>query len=134
MNDTELKKKLKSVAGSLLYNKQFIAPVDLLIGLGYLTQKNYEAWRNGSIPFLERACSANLHRLSRVMKLLRNYAKDQNLDPSRTAYLSWGNQNNKKLRFSKTGKPFIEEAYATHYLRKKSINSASEIDKKGDNI
>lgn len=130
MNDSELKKKVNKTIGQLLYNKKYIAPVELLMGLGYLTAKDHENWRMGRVSFMEQVCGTNLKKLSRIMKLLRIYAKEHNLNPSYTAYMTWGKQKKRKLRFSKTGKPFIEQAYATHYvspnLRKKKLEENSE--------
>ncbi|MCF7920614.1 MAG: hypothetical protein K9N06_11940 [Candidatus Cloacimonetes bacterium] len=116
MNDTELKKIMKKTLGQLLYQKKYIAPVDLLMALGYLSERDHENWRMGRVDFMEQVCSTNLKRLSRIMKLLRIYAKEHNLSPSLTAYMTWGDQKKRKLKFSKTGKYFIEQAYATHYI------------------
>ncbi|MCF7912171.1 MAG: hypothetical protein K9M99_06565 [Candidatus Cloacimonetes bacterium] len=116
MNNQELKSKVTKTAGQLMYNKKYIAPVDLLLELGYLTEKDHESWRMGKIAFLEQACQINLKKLSLIMKTLRDYAKKLNYKPSFTAYCGWGKQKRRKLRFSKSGTPFIEQAYATHFI------------------
>lgn len=117
MNREELKKKVRAVAGSLLYTKGYISPVELLIQLEKLSSQNYEDWRMGRIPYLERVCTASLSKLTVIMKELRSYALETGLKPSWTAYNKWGKGQKIKLRFSKSGNPQIEEAYATHYLR-----------------
>ncbi len=132
MNDQELKIKVHKIAGQLMYNKKYIAPVDLLMELGYLTAKDHENWRMGKVPFLEQVCQVNLKKLSRIMKILRDYCQKLKYNPSYTAYMSWGKQQKRKLRFSKSGESFIEQAYATHYvnpiLRKEKLEKKEEED------
>jgi hypothetical protein len=58
----------------------------------------------------------NLTCLSRLLRILRFHAHDLNLKPSRTVYMRWGKGPKQRLRFTKTGDPRIEEAYATHFV------------------
>lgn len=117
MNNAELKHKVDLVADRILKEKVYIAPVDLLIGIGILTVKDYENWRLGHVPYLEKVCKTNLSKLSFIMNELRDYAKQSHMKPSSTAYQQWGVKGRKiPLCFSKSGNPSIEEAYATHYI------------------
>lgn len=56
------------------------------------------------------------------MKQIRSYAKKSNLKPSFCYYKRWGVKKKHghktviPLRFSKSGNPEIERAYATHYV------------------
>jgi len=117
MNNAELKRKVHSVMNSLLREKIYISPVDVLIGTGILSVKDYENWRFGQVPYLEMVCRTNLSKLSFVMKELRTYARQNHLKPSWTAYNQWGVKDRKiPLCFSKSGDANIEEAYATHFV------------------
>jgi len=40
--------------GKLLARSDVVAPTDILIEMGNLSKKNYEAWRKGQVPYLER--------------------------------------------------------------------------------
>jgi len=120
MNNSKLREKVRVTAGTLLYEKGYISPVDLLMELEYLTQKSYTDWRHKRVPYLERVCKTNLSKLSTIMKELRKYAKDNNLRSSWTAYNKWGKGKKIRLQFSKTGNKNIEKAYATHYLKPKN--------------
>ena len=93
-------------------SRGFAAPVDVLMDIGVLDKRKYDEWRAGRVPFLEAVCSANLHKLSEMMKEIRSYGVRTGLKPSVSSYKHKG----KPLRFSKTGNPKIEEAYATHYV------------------
>jgi hypothetical protein len=100
----------------LLDRGTVVTPVDVLIGMGLLTREQLEDWRRGRVPYLERVINCNLTSLSRLLRILRLHAHDLNLKPSRTAYMRWGKGPKQRLRFTKTGDPKIEEAYATHFV------------------
>jgi hypothetical protein len=86
-----------------------------------LSEKDYQDWRFGKIPYLEKACQANLHKLSAVNKYIRKYSPEWNLEKSWTAYDKWGKGPKKRLIFSKSRDYQIESLYATHFLNKKRI-------------
>ena len=93
----------------------FASPVDVMIDIGVLDKKKYDDWRHGRVPYLEAVCTVNLHKLSEIMKVMRAYAAANSLKPSYTDYRQVGAKD-RKLRFSKSGNPTIENAYATHYV------------------
>lgn len=101
---------------ALLKSGNVVAPVDVLIGMGLLTREQLEDWRRGRMPYLEQIINCNLARLGRLLRILRFHAHDLNLKPSWTAYMRWGKGPKQRLRFSKSGEPKVEEAYATHFV------------------
>lgn len=106
-----------------LFNKDYAAPVEILMEIGVLSKKDHEAWRFGQVPYLEKVCSTNLKNMSEIMKQIRIYAQKTGLKASWTFYHQYGKGSKKQLRFSKSGNKYIEEAYATHYLaRNESCN------------
>ena len=54
MNRRDLQKKIGFITGELLREKGYIAFIDVFMKLGYLSQKDYDAWRMKRVPFLER--------------------------------------------------------------------------------
>jgi hypothetical protein len=100
----------------LLQRGTVVAPVDVLIGMGLLTREHLENWRRGRVPYLERVIDSNLTKLGRLLRILRFHAHDLSLKPSWTAYMRWGKGPKQRLRFTKTGDPKVEEAYATHFV------------------
>ena len=119
MNNTELQKKPLQTTGPLLEEKGYIAFVDIFMKLGYLDVVDYEKWRRGQIPYLEKVIKVNLKKIQFVLKSVRQNCERGKLKESRTVYKSWGKGPKKSLRFSKTGAQHIEEVYSTHYLRPK---------------
>ena len=107
-------------------SRGFAAPVDVLMDIGVLDKKKYDDWRHGRVPYLEAVCTVNLHKLSEIMKVVRAYAAANGLKPSFTDYRQVGSKD-RKLRFSKSGNPAIEKAYATHYV---VVNAA--LSRRGD--
>jgi hypothetical protein len=108
--------KVRAAVDQLLPDRSVIIPVEVFIQMGILRQEDYEAWRFGRIPYLERVIQANLSKANRILRILRLYAEDRGLRPSRTVYKKWGKGEKIGLRFSKSGNPAIEELYATHYV------------------
>ncbi len=100
----------------LLSRGSVVAPVEVLVAMGLLTQERLADWRHGRVPYLERVITCNLARLGRVLRILRFHAHDQNLKPSWTAYMRKAQGPKQRLRFTKTGEPNLEAAYATHFV------------------
>ena len=101
---------------AILQHGRVVAPIDVLVGMGLLTREQFENWRRGRVPYLERVIDCNLTRLSRLLRILRFHAHDLNLVPSTIAYMRWGKGPKQRLRVTKTGEPKLEEAYATHFV------------------
>ena len=101
---------------AILQRDRVVAPVDVLVSMGLLTREHLEDCRRGRVPYLERVIDCNLTRLSRLLRILRFHVHDLNLEPSWTAYMRWGKGPKPRLRFTKTGDPKLEAAYATHFV------------------
>jgi hypothetical protein len=100
----------------ILVVSKVVAPVDVLIQMGLLARGDLEGWRLGRTPYLERVIDCNLTRLGRLLRILRMHTHDLCLVPSMTAYVRWGKGPKTLLRFSKTGDPGVEKAYARHFV------------------
>jgi hypothetical protein len=86
LNREEIARRIPILATALLTEKGYIAPLDLLLRLGWLTIEAHESWRFGRVPYLERVVSGNLGRLSFAMGELRKVAHQLGLRPSWTGY------------------------------------------------
>jgi len=127
MNNEQLGKEVRRLVQVLLTEKGYVCMVDILLKLGYLTKQRYEDWRFGKVDFLERSCTVNLSKLTLVHKLMVANASTLGLKKSWTSYKRFGKGPKSALRFSKSGKPTIEEAYATHYVATDRIKGLAEI-------
>ena len=113
--------------GKILAHADVVAPTEILIEMGNLSQKNYEAWRKGKIPFLERVFEGNLSKANRILRIIGFHAHDLNMVPRNTHYHQWGKGKKRALRFSKSGDKKIEEAYSRDYLWNQSPEKKQEI-------
>jgi hypothetical protein len=101
---------------TILEHGKVVAPVDVLVEMDLLAPGHLEDWRRGRVPYLEQVINCNLTRLSRLLRILRFHAHDLNLVPSVTAYMRWGKGPKRRIRFTKSGNPKLEEAYARHFV------------------
>jgi hypothetical protein len=118
VNRQELVSSMNQATTELLREKGFVSFVDVLIRMGKLTREDHDDWRMRRTPYLERAIHLNLSQLSHLLRTLRQNAVKGKLKPSKTVYVSWGKGCKQRLRFSKSGHPRIEEAYATHFVKR----------------
>jgi hypothetical protein len=110
-----LEHRVLAAASAALGRNRYVAPIDVLTGLGWLRAEHAEAWRRGRVPYLERVTMASLGKLSRALRILRRWAQRNGLQPRETAYVAW-TRDRHQLRFTKTGDKNLERAYRTHWV------------------
>jgi hypothetical protein len=110
-----LEHRVVAAANAALGRNRYVAPVDVLIALGWLRAEHAEAWRRGRVPYLERATMASLGKLSRALRILRGWAERNGLQPRETVYVAW-TRDRHQLRFTETGDKNLERACRTHWV------------------
>ena len=100
----------------ILARSNVVAPIEILMEMGNLSKANYEAWRRGQTPYLERVFEGSLSKANRILRIIGFHAHDLDMVPSQTVYRQWGKGRSRTLRFSKSGAPDVERAYSRHYL------------------
>ena len=121
MNNQQLIKKVNEAPENQRQQRGYIAPVDTLMEMGVLTKQNYEYWRFGKVSYLEKVCTCNLNKLTKILQQIYKYAQINGLKPSMSQYPLWEKKKGKALRFSKSGRPEVERKYATHFVDSKKI-------------
>ena len=114
-NDPLYPRIMRAVA-AILDEGKVVAPVDVLVRVGLLAPEQLDDWRRGRVVYLERVINSNLTRLSRLLRILQFHVHDLNFVPSVSVYVRWGKGPKQRLRFTKTGEPKLEEAYARHFV------------------
>lgn len=94
-----------------------VRPVDVLLDLGYLKEKDLNAFLSGLVPYLEKVCTANLSKLKTLLDEMSSYAKERGYKESVSAYKHKG----KVLRFSKSGSPYIEKKYSARFTSRSQL-------------
>lgn len=101
---------------AILGGGKVVAPVDVIVRMGWLSAANLEAWRTGRVNALERVIDCNLTKLSRFLRILGFCCHDLNLVATPASYTRKGKGPRRLLRFTKTGEPKLEEIYARHFV------------------
>jgi hypothetical protein len=114
-NRQHLADRVTRAAEAALAAQGYVAPLDVLRGIGWLDPNSEKRWRQGEIDFLERAVQTNLPRISEAMKLFRSWAQSRGLLASETAYVA-RRPGRPALRFSRSGDSTIERLYRTHWI------------------
>jgi hypothetical protein len=114
-NRASIEQRAIRAAEAALREQGYVAPVDVLLGLGWLQPVHRDHWRQGRAPHLEGVVQANLGKISTAMRALRRWAGEQGLQPSETVYVA-RTRDRMLLRFSASGDPAIEQAYRTHWV------------------
>ena len=115
MSRREITARVRRLAEEALAEKGYAAPIDVLVGLGWLAPVRVDEWRQGRLPALERGVQANLSKVSDAMADFHRWARGRGLVPSRTEYVA-RTRDRRQLQFSVSGKASIEEAYRTHWV------------------
>ena len=117
-NRQALEDRVIKAAEAALGQQDYVSPIDVLLGIGWLDASSLARWRQGRVECLERVVQANLARISEAMKLFRAWAAQKGLKPSETRYVS-RNRGRGELRFSVSGDFGIEKLYRTHWVSPK---------------
>ena len=90
-----------------------VRPVDVLLDLGYLKEKDLNDFLSDQVPYLEGVCTANLNKLKTVLDEMSSYAKERGYKESTSVYKpSVYKHKGKVLRFSRSGSPYN----STHFI------------------
>ena len=102
MNNTDLKRKVRTLMDKHCSAEGSVRPVDVLLDLAYLKEK---------------VCTTNLSKLKTIIDEMSAYAKGRGYKENTTVYKHKG----KVLRFSKSGSPYIERKYSTHFISRSQL-------------
>ena len=117
MNNTDLKMKVRTLMDKHCSAEGSVRPVDVLLDLAYLKEKDLNAFLSGHVPYLEKVCTTNLSKLKTIIDEMSAYAKERGYKENTTVYKHKG----KVLRFSKSGSPYIERKYSTHFISRSQL-------------
>ena len=108
--------KVANAVDRVLSSEKYVTPIRVFQSMGLLEKRDIESWKKGQVPYLERAIGCNLHKASRILRLLRFCAHDLNLKPSITVYNRKVRGGKITLRFTKSNDKKLEEAYSRHFV------------------
>ena len=123
-NDTLYPKVVKAV-GLLLQDRNEITTIDILLKIGNLLPRDYENWRRGKTPYLEKVFQGNLSKAGRILRIINFHMHDLNMikyeKPMKIL-------NGKRfLQYSKSGIKKIEEVYSRCFKWNRSEEVKKEV-------
>jgi hypothetical protein len=110
-----LAERVIEVAETALASRNYVAPIDVLLGMGWLDPNTARRWQQGQIEHLEGVLQSSPSRRSEAMTLFRSWATERALIPSQTDYVA-RTPARQALRFSASGDESIEQFYRTHWV------------------
>jgi hypothetical protein len=114
-NRKPLADRVIEAAEHALAAQDYVSPIDVFLGIGWLDPGAPRRWQQGQVDCLENAAQLNPARGSEAMKLLGAWAARKGLLASETDYVARTPQR-QTLRFSRSGDPSIERMYRTHWV------------------
>ena len=112
---SQLADRVVKAARAALAAQKYVAPLDVLVGVGWIDPGTVSRWRQGRLDCLEAALQTRPSRVLEAMKLLGAWAAAEGLVPSETEYMARA-PGREALRFSGGGDPSLERLYRTHWL------------------
>ncbi|HET7386321.1 MAG TPA: hypothetical protein VFJ19_06605 [Nocardioidaceae bacterium] len=110
-----IRTRVRRAAEQALAEQQYVRPIDVLLGLGWLASAHVDVWRQGRIPHLEQMVQGSPEKVALAMDEFSRWAEENGLRPSETEYLA-RTSDRRTLNFTALADPEIEQAYRTHWL------------------
>src|ERR1700733_12911846 len=101
-NRQSLSDRVARAAETALAIQEYVAPLDVLMGIGWLDASTEKRWRLGQIESLEQALQVNPARIVEAMELFRSWVNKKGLQASEAQYVARTPQR-QTLRFSRSG-------------------------------
>ena len=114
-NRQSLADRVARAAETALASQEYVAPLDVLLGIGWLDANTEKRWRLGQIESLEQALQVAPARIAEAMELFQAWVKTKGLLASTAEYVARTPQR-QTLRFSRSGDAGSESAYRTHWI------------------
>src|SRR5664280_1192001 len=112
---TKLERRVTSAMEAALQHDKFVSPLEVLVGIGWLSRSSIEAWKHARVACLEQASAVPTEKLALVLEVLDRHATRQGLIPVESLYVA-ASRDRSQLHFSSGGNGSLERAYRTHWF------------------
>ncbi|GAA4430829.1 DUF2293 domain-containing protein [Actinokineospora soli] len=106
---TALSTRVRVIAEDLVRRKGTVAPLDVLTGLGWLSTRTVDSWRQGRVPRLDAVAAVPPSRLAEALDLVRDWTLGRGLEASEVDYVA-ATLDARPLRFTDD-----DTAFRTHW-------------------
>jgi hypothetical protein len=111
----QLKERVATAATELLADRSYVAPLDVLVRIGWVTPNVPDAWRRGRHDDVETSAQVAPVRLRETLELLEGWALGSGLEPTEVDYVA-ATRDRRQLQFTADGDAGVERAYRTHFM------------------
>lgn len=112
---SKLADRVIAAAEAALTTQDYVSPIDILVGIGWVDGGTVKRWRRGQVKHLEQVIQTKQWRISEALELFRSWATAKGLAPSEMQYVAQTPQR-QTLRFCASGDATIERLYRTHWV------------------
>ena len=111
-----LRERVTRAAEAALADHHNVSPLDILCGLGWMSESDIKRWHYGTLATIEEVLQTGAEKVNRAMSLLGEWAAAKGLKPSETGYLRRSRDGVVDLQFTVSGDPSVELFFRTHYF------------------
>lgn len=101
--------RVERAVAELLHSERPVSAPEVFVRMGMLSPDSLAEWRQGRVPYLERAIQGSLGKINRVLRIISLHAHDLQLLPAPPHVAGVVRFKGRALQFSKTGDPGVEE-------------------------
>jgi hypothetical protein len=110
-----LRIRVVAVAEKVLAAQKYITPLDVALGIGWLHQRNVDAWRQGRVDSLDEILPIDPDREAEFLEHLADWATAKGLRPQQADYLA-ATRDRRPLRFSAASEGALDAAWRAHWV------------------
>lgn len=104
-----------AAAEALRRQKGYVAPIDVMMAIGWLQPHHVLEWRTLRASSVEQGIQTNPKKVALALRLLADWAREAGLTPSTGEYVA-RTAARERLQFSATGSDALEELWRTHWI------------------
>lgn len=111
----KLQRRVVVAAEAALARQHYVAPIDVLTALGWLSASQVDEWRRGRFSPLTKILQTSREKVAAACRHLLRWAGEQGLSPSEAPYLA-GTRDRRPLVFADEGDQTAERLFRTHWV------------------
>lgn len=104
---TSIENRVAAIAEATLARQRFVTPIDVLVGLGWLTPADVSGWFKGNVTSLERCLEVSPSEIADALATLKDWATAHGLREWDTDY--------RGLKFNASRDPVAERIFRTRW-------------------
>lgn len=114
MNQQSLALRVTAAAERTLALRKYVTPLDVCVGIGWLSSAQVDSWRQGRVGSLDEMLPVDAAKLADLLDYLERWAADKGLKRGEASYIA-ATRDRRALRFTADGTDDAERAWCTQW-------------------